>query len=86
MPRKKKRLPPAQDAGDWMKKTVRSSPRPLPEGCFPKILAEAERDGYSRDEILNVLDEWLSFGYCRIIDPISQDISVTLAGELFFYG
>ena len=31
------------------------------------------------------MDEWLNYGYCRIIDPISQDIEITREGERFFY-
>ncbi len=86
MRRRKRRAESGEAAADWMKKTVRSSPRPLPAGFFPKILEEAERAGFSREETLNVLDEWLNFGYCRIADHISQDIAVTFAGEMFFYG
>ncbi|MBR4423476.1 MAG: hypothetical protein IKS68_04560 [Mailhella sp.] len=86
MRRRRKKADRAADAADWMKKTVRSAPRPLPPGCFPRILAEAEDAGFSREETLNVLDEWLNFGYCRIADHITQDIDVTFAGEMFFYG
>jgi hypothetical protein len=86
MRRKRKKTVRAEDAADWMKKTVRSAPRPLPRGAFPRILAEAEEAGFSREETLNVLDEWLNFGYCRIADHITQDIDITFAGEMFFYG
>ena len=42
-------------------------------------------EGFSREELLNTLDEWLNYGYCRIIDPIAQDIEITHEGERFFY-
>ena len=74
------------DAANWLKKAVQIAPRPLPEGCFPAILADAERAGFCREALLNVVDEWLSFGYCRIADHISQDITLTWSGETFFYG
>ncbi len=34
---------------------------------------------------MDVLDEWLNYGYCRLIDPITQDIEITPEGRLFFY-
>ena len=86
MRRRKRHADSSAAAADWMKKAVRSSPRPLPEGFFPKILEEAVRAGFSREETLNVVDEWLNFGYCRIVDHITHDLAVTFAGEMFFYG
>jgi len=69
----------------WLMRAVQTAPRPLPPGCFPKILDRAEAEGLSRDRLLDVLDGWLNFGYCRIADPISNDIVITDEGERFFY-
>ena len=35
--------------------------------------------------MLNALDMWLNYGYCRIIDPIAQDIELTEEGMRYFY-
>ncbi|WP_273524438.1 hypothetical protein [Mailhella massiliensis] len=86
MPRRKKHAPATlAETRDWLKKAVHSAPRPLPAGCFPKILEQSVEEGFLREELLNVLDEWLNYGYCRIIDPITQDMEVTPEGESFFY-
>ena len=63
---------------------MRNGPRPLPPGVFPRLLAEAGQAGFSRSALLDVLDEWLNFGYCRIIDPITDDIELLPAGVSFF--
>ena len=70
----------------WLTKAVQGAPRPLPDGLFPKILEQAVENGYSHEKLLDVLDGWLNFGYCRISDPISNDIDLTDVGEKFFYG
>ena len=86
MPRRKKHVPatPAETR-DWLKKAVHSAPRPLPAGFFPRILEHSVEEGFAREEVLNVLDEWLNYGYCRLIDPITQDVEITPEGENFFY-
>ena len=83
---RRKRVPatPGQTR-DWLKKAVHSAPRPLPPGFFPRILEHSVQEGFSREDLLNTLDEWLNYGYCRIIDPIAQDIEITREGERFFY-
>lgn len=88
MPRRKKASfprPGSGDPGDWLKKAVHTAPRPLPPGYFPKILLASEQEGFSRDALLDVVDMWLNYGYCRILDPITQDIEITQSGESFFY-
>lgn len=85
MPRKKRVPATPEQTRDWLKKAVHSAPRPLPPGFFPRILEQSEREDFSREDLLNTLDEWLNYGYCRLIDPISQDIEITREGERFFY-
>ncbi len=85
---KRRRKHPAAGAEEeqkWLMKAVQTAPRPLPAGYFPKILDSAEANGFSRDGLLDVLDGWLNFGYCRIGDPITNDIVITDEGERFFY-
>ena len=67
---RKKRVIPAtrEETRDWLYKSVRSAPRPLPAGRFPLLMRQAEAEGY-----------------CRLIDPITQDIEMTPEGRLFFY-
>lgn len=60
-------------------------PAPCLPGRFPHILEEAVQEGFSRDHLLNTLDMWLNYGYCRIIDPITQDIELTEEGMRYFY-
>jgi hypothetical protein len=87
MPHKKYRhAVTVADTGDWLKKAVHSAPRPLPEGFFPRILQHSMQEGFSREDLLNILDIWLNYGYCRLIDPIMQDITITPEGERYFYG
>lgn len=74
-----------EQAQDRLYKKVGYAPRPLPPGRFPQLLKEGEKEGFDRDQLLNVLDLWLNYGFCRIIDPISQDIELTPAGEKYFY-
>ena len=86
MPRRKKHASAtAEETRDWLKKAVHSAPRPLPAGFFPRILTQSVEEGFSRELLLDVLDEWLNYGYCRLIDPIAQDIEITPEGESFFY-
>ncbi len=73
------------ETADWLKKAVHSAPRPLPVGYFPRILERAVAEGFEYEVLLDVLDEWLNFGYCRIMDPITQDMEVTPEGRRFFY-
>jgi hypothetical protein len=48
-------------------------------------MVRAEEEGCARSDMLDTLDEWLNYGYCRIIDYITQDIEITAEGESFFY-
>lgn len=52
---------------------------------FPLLMRQAEAEGCPHDFVMDVLDEWLNYGYCRLIDPITQDIEITPEGRLFFY-
>lgn len=86
MAAKKKPVPATfEETREWLFKRVASAPRPLPAGRFPGILEEAAREGFSRVHLLNTLDMWLNYGYCRIIDPITQDIELTEEGMRYFY-
>lgn len=84
---RKKRVIPAtrEETRDWLYKSVRSAPRPLPAGRFPLLMRQVEAEGCPHDFVMDVLDEWLNYGYCRLIDPITQDIEITPEGRLFFY-
>lgn len=84
---RKRRIAPAtlEETREWLYKSVRNAPRPLPHGRFPQLMQQAEAQGCPRELAMNVLDEWLNFGYCVLIDPISQDIELTAEGESFFY-
>ena len=84
---RKKRVIPAtrEETRDWLYKSVRSAPRPLPAGRFPLLMRQAEAEGCPHDFVMDVLDEWLNYGYCRLIDPITKDIEITPEGRLFFY-
>ncbi len=83
--KKKTALATFDETREWLFKRVASAPRPLPSGRFPVILQEAVREGFSRELLLNALDMWLNYGYCRIIDPIAQDIELTEEGMRYFY-
>lgn len=48
-------------------------------------MRQVEAEGCPHDFVMDVLDEWLNYGYCRLIDPITQDIEITPEGRLFFY-
>ena len=72
-------------AEDWLRKAVRRAPRPLPPESFPVLLREAEAAGYAPADLADVVDEWLSYGYCRITDPVSGDLAVLPAGEVYMY-
>lgn len=72
-------------AESWLRREVGNAPRPLPKGRFPLILQLAETSGFSHDTLLDALDEWLHFGYCRITEQISQDIEVMPEGHAYFY-
>lgn len=74
-----------QDAENWLRKMVRNAPAPLPPGFFPKIQAQAQETGISHELVNNILDEWLSYGYCTITDPITNDICLTAEG-LYYFG
>ena len=65
----------------WLRRAVRMTPHPMPRGRFPALMQQAEGLGCSRTMILEVLDEWLNYGYVRVVDPITQDIEVLPAGE-----
>lgn len=77
-------VPSAADTREWLTRAVHNAPRPLPAGRFPQILQQARAQGHTGENLLNVLDEWLNFGYCRLIDPIAQDIELTPEGDAFF--
>ncbi len=72
-------------AENWLRRRLSSAPFPLPRGRFPHMLLEGEKNGFTRDQLLDVLDEWLSFGYCEIEEPISQDINILPKGEMYFF-
>ena len=74
-----------QRAESWLRREVAAAPRPLPRGRFPLMLQYAETAGFSRDTLLDALDEWLHFGYCRIVEQVSQDVEVLPEGEMYFY-
>lgn len=73
-----------QEAEAWLRKAVRNAPVPLPRGMFPAFLEQGERAGFSRSLLNDVIDEWLNFGYCRITDPITNDIELLPEGEVVF--
>lgn len=56
MPRRKRVPATPEQTRDWLKKAVHSAPRPLPPGFFPRILEQSEREGFSREDLLNTLD------------------------------
>lgn len=86
MTRKKRAVPATrQETADWLYKSVHNAPRPLPAGRFPQLMRQAEGQGCPHDLVMDVLDEWLNYGYCRLIDPIAQDIEITPEGHRFFY-
>lgn len=68
----------------WLRKMLRNAPKPLPLGVFPRLLNDAEREGFEHGILADVVDEWLNYGYCRIIDPVSDDIELTPEGERYF--
>ncbi len=70
-----------QQVEGWLRRAVRMAPHPMPVGRFPAIMRQAEALGHDRGMILDVLDEWLNYGYVRVKDPITQDIEVLPAGE-----
>ena len=69
-----------QETEFWLRSAVRRAPRPLPPGMFPHIMQEALQAGFERTLINDVVDEWLSYGYCTITDPVDGDISLTQTG------
>lgn len=73
------------EAEQWLAKAVHNAPRPLPPGRFPAILNEAEKAGFEHGELMEIIDKWLGYGYCRILDPISNDIELTEKGERALY-
>lgn len=73
-----------QTAEAWLRKAVRNAPDPLPPGVFPRLLDEAVRIGFSRSVLDDVLDLWLSYGYCRITDHITNDIELLPASAAVF--
>lgn len=73
-----------QTAEAWLRNAVRNAPNPLPPGVFPRLLDEAVRIGFSRSVLDDVLDLWLSYGYCRITDHITNDIELLPAGAALF--
>ncbi len=72
-------------AEQWLKRAIMTAPYPLPRGRFPHMLIQGEKAGFTRDQLLDALDEWLNYGYCIIEEAISQDIEITSAGEHYFY-
>lgn len=73
-----------REAEAWLRKAVRNAPLPMPPGFFPLLLEDGERAGFSRESLRDALDEWLGFGYCRVIDPVSEDIELLPRGEAVF--
>ncbi|MCH5276353.1 MAG: hypothetical protein J1E80_00800 [Desulfovibrionaceae bacterium] len=84
---RKKRVVPAtlEETRGCLYRSVGNAPRPLPPGRFPLLMRQAEAEGCPHEYVMDVLDEWLNYGYCRLRDPIAQDIEITDAGRLFFY-
>ena len=76
---------PHADAEVWLRKAVSNAPRPLPKGRFPALMAAARRHGLSHDALMDVLDRWLNYGYCRITEHINNDIEVLPEGYAYFY-
>ena len=74
-----------QRAESWLRRAVGNAPRPLPRGRFPQLLRNAEAAGFGRDVLLDVTDEWLNYGYCRIVEHIHHDIEILPEGEGYFY-
>lgn len=70
-----------EQAEGWLRRAVRISPHPLPAGRFSQLLAQAEAAGFARETLMDVLDEWLGYGYCRIVDPLTNDIEVLPGGK-----
>lgn len=73
-----------QEAEAWLRKAVRRAPSPLPPGVFPTLLKKAEHSGFARCVLNDVVDEWLNYGYCRVTDPIANDIVLLPKGENVF--
>lgn len=73
-------------AESWLRRALRCAPQPLPPGRFPRILEEGEQAGFSHGQLLDALDEWLAWGYCRLTDQVSHDIQITETGRLYFGG
>lgn len=69
----------------WLRKAVSNAPRPLPRGRFPQLLAEARRGGCNQEDLLDVLDLWLNYGYCRIVEQLTHDIEILPEGHAYFY-
>lgn len=70
----------------WLRKMLRNAPKPLPAGGFPRLLEDAEKAGFEHADLADVVDEWLNYGYCRIVDHVANDIELTLEGERYFGG
>lgn len=70
-----------EKAEGWLRRAVRMTPHPMPKGRFERIIRDAEAAGYERSTVLDVLDEWLNYGYVRLLDPLSHDIEILPAGE-----
>ena len=73
-----------QEAEAWLRKAVHGAPSPLPPGMFPTLLDKAERAGFTRCVLDDVVDEWLNYGYCQVTDPITNDIVLLPKGESVF--
>ncbi len=73
-------------AESWLRRAVRCAPQPLPAGRFPLILEQGLHAGFTHEALIDALDEWLAWGYCRVIDQISNDIAITERGLPYFGG
>ena len=73
-----------QEAEAWLRKAVRRAPSPLPPGVFPALLKKAEHAGFARCVLNVVVDEGINYVYCRVTDPITNDIVLLSKGENMF--
>ena len=76
---------PHAEAESWLRRAVGGAPRPLPQGRFPLLLTEARQAGFTHEQLMDVLDCWLGYGYCRIVEHLAPDIAILPAGYAYFY-
>lgn len=67
-------------------KNVAECPETSSGRGFPRLLEDAEKAGFEHADLADVVDEWLNYGYCRIVDHVANDIELTLEGERYFGG